>query len=796
MGRFLIMMVALMAGAANATIPLTRINQDQTPITIDGHVDEPVWQTIDPISDFRVLEPDTMAEGKHRTELRYVYDDRGIYVSAIMFQPKGTLVKQLSGRDSFFSNRDTISITFDTSGDGRYGFWFAVALGDALSDGTVLPERKFSNDWDGPWRGRSQEREDGWSAELFIPWGVVSMPHSGDTRHIGGYVSRKVAYLDERWGWPALPPTQPRFMSALEPLEMQGVQPGQQYSVYPFMAVGYDGVDAEMRYRAGADVFWRPSTNFQLTATVNPDFGNVESDEVVVNLSATEVFFPEKRLFFLEGQEVFVASPRADTRGRGVGNSGAPYTMVNSRRIGGIPREPLNTEGYTIPDRELVQPVELKGAVKATGQIGNLRYGVLGAYEEDVKYDVLDNGRPLNLHGKGSDYGIARVLYENSSSGAYKALGFLSTAVLHEEGDALAQGLDWHYLSPSGKLKVDGQAMTSDKDGEQRGYGGFLDFELTYRRGLIQRIGLEYFDEHLDINDLGFLQRNDHYQVRSSLIWTTSNLGWARENQFDIRGFVRKSVTESLFNGGALFIADRLSLNDLSTLTTRLGFFPSYYDDLNSFGNGTYRIDDKVDLSVDWRTDSTRVWQFGMRGGYRNEDLGGDTYTANFGVTWRPSDRFSTRVDVTYMDREGWLLHQNNRLFATFDADQWMPSFSMEYFISARQQLRMSLQWVGIRASEAEFFDVPARPGKLLSRAKPTGAGSRSSYDFSVSQFTFQARYRWELAPLSDLFIVYTRQADRAAALGGDDFSDIFERSWRQPLTDFLVLKLRYRLGT
>ena len=78
----------------------------------------------------------------------------------------------------------------------------------------------------------------------------------------------------------------------------------------------------------------------------------MESDEVVINLTATETFFPEKRLFFLEGQEVFIATPRADTRSRGVGNTGTPYTMLNTRRIGGQPREPDLPPGAVVPKRE------------------------------------------------------------------------------------------------------------------------------------------------------------------------------------------------------------------------------------------------------------------------------------------------------------------------------------------------------------------------------------------------------------------------------------------------------------
>ena len=156
------------------------------------------------------------------------------------------------------------------------------------------------------------------------------MPSAGDVRNMGIYMSRKVAYLDERWGWPALPNTQPKFLSLLQPMELQGISPRQQYNIYPFASVTQDEIDNETRYRVGADLFWRPSSNFHLIATLNPDFGNVESDDVVVNLSATETFFPEKRLFFVEGQDIFVASPRADTRSSGVGSTGPPTTMVNT----------------------------------------------------------------------------------------------------------------------------------------------------------------------------------------------------------------------------------------------------------------------------------------------------------------------------------------------------------------------------------------------------------------------------------------------------------------------------------
>lgn len=771
----------------------------QQAITVDGFVDEAEWLAVTPVDDFVTLEPATLKPGKYPTLARFLYNEDGLYFSAVMRQPVDTLVKRLTGRD-VRDNRDRIGITIDTSGQGLYGFWFGIMLGDSVMDGTILPERIFASDWDGPWYARSQTLDDGWSAEIFVPWGTVSMPAVEDVRNMGIYVSRNVAHLNENWAWPTLPPTEPRFMSAMQTLTMQGVEPRQQYSVYPFVASAFDWLDDEPKYRAGVDVFWRPSSNFQLNATVNPDFGNVESDEVVINLTATETFFPEKRLFFLEGQEIFSASPRADTRSNSVGNQGLPYTMVNSRRIGGKPLTPVVGPGVEIGQREVLQPTELIGAVKTTGQIGSLRYGVMGAFEEEVKFDVVDNGQPRNLHQAGNDYGIARLLYENTNGGGYRGLGFLSTAVLNDErGDTLVQGADWHYLSPEGSLKIDGQLMTSDLDRiDDRGYGGFMDFELTYAPGVRHRIGLEYFDENIDINDLGFLQRNDEYRVRSALTLTQSNLSFLRENQFDVRGFVQKNVTESLLTGAAVFASNRTKLNNLSELVTRFGYFPKQYDDLNSFGKGSFRIEDRIDANLSWSTDTTKPLSLKLGAGYVEDNLGDGGYTGQIGLVWRPSYQFGMEFAVKYKRQEAWLLHQGDKLFATFDAAQWLPNLSVEYFINARQQLRLSLQWVGIKAREKDFYSVPSAPGDLIPIAKPklNDPGYRANYDFSVSQYALQVRYRWEIAPLSDLFLVYTRQASLSAALDEAGYSDIFDNAWQDPLVDVFVMKLRYRFGS
>ncbi|MEM7019493.1 MAG: DUF5916 domain-containing protein, partial [Pseudomonadota bacterium] len=639
-------------------------------IKLDGKLDEGIWQQLPAYDEFVVIEPDTLANTPYATKVRFLYDNNNLYVGVDMEQPAETLIARLSGRDSRLINRDNINITLDTSGEGRYGFWFGINLGDSLMDGTLLPERQFSSDWDGAWRGASTVTEKGWSAEFQIPWGIVTMPPADKTRRIGMYMSRKVAHVDERWGWPGLSSTVPKFISALQTLEVEGVEPRQQYSVYPFAAVTSDRVKSREEYRVGADIFWRPSTDFQLTATINPDFGNVESDEVVINLTATETFFPEKRLFFLENQGIFVATPRSDTRGTGVGSSGSPTTLVNTRRIGGKPVAREFGADVIVPERELLQPVELFGAVKLTGQYGRFRYGVLSAFEDDVEFEVMQNGSPLTIEGPGSDYGIVRVLYEDAPGGAYRAVGMLSTAVLHDAQDAFAHGIDGHYLSENGKLKIDGQVFISKLDDIDTGVGGFVDFEYTFRKGVRQRLGISYFDETVDINALGFLQRNDSFRIRSAHTRTNSNLSWARDNEFDVRGFVQKN-SDDLFTGGGVFFSNRTVFNNLSRLTLRFGAFPEIYDDLNSFGNGAYRIEERIDTSIAWESDSSQKISYGFKTGFKDENLGGDSYTAGANLTWRPNDRFNVTMSADFQDRKGWLLHQERKNFTTFEAKQW-----------------------------------------------------------------------------------------------------------------------------
>ena len=168
---------------------------------IDGRLDETAWRDLQAHDDFRVIDPDTLEPASLPTEVVLFYTDKGLYVGARMTQDPNTLVEYLSGRDQGFLNRDYFSFTLDTSGEGRYGFWFQLNLGDTKSDGTILPERQYSSSWDGAWRGATARSDEGWSAEFFVSWSLVNMPKANGTRTMGIFAQRKVAHSDERHAW-------------------------------------------------------------------------------------------------------------------------------------------------------------------------------------------------------------------------------------------------------------------------------------------------------------------------------------------------------------------------------------------------------------------------------------------------------------------------------------------------------------------------------------------------------------------------------------------------------------------
>jgi hypothetical protein len=799
-------LIGKLEGIPRHRIVVPNLPHADVDIILDGRVDEPIWRQVPYYDNMIVYVPGTGEPGSFPTETRMLATERGLYVSGVMYQPPDSLSARLSRRDDFI-DRDQYGITLDTTGEGLYAYWFMVGLGDSLGDGKLLPERNYERDWDGAWFARSAVFEGGWSAELFLPWSMVDLPRADGPRTIGFSITRGVAHADERYQWPGYPYASSRFVTALNLMEISGVQPRTQISVIPYATTTIDRAHNDEELRIGADFSWRPSPRIKLTGSAFPDFGAVEADNVVLNLTAFETFFPEKRLFFLEGAEVFQTTPRSGlgnisrtitndnfaTTSRQVFRSDfhpAPISLVNTRRIGGTANQVTVPEGVTPNDGERDLPTDLLGAAKITGTLGNLRYGALVAVEDDVEWLGSTDGLgvDIDIDAPGRDFAIARFLYE-SVGASRKSIGYIGTVTSGPHYDAVVHGMDGHYTSGNGQVIADVQLIASDVD-HVAGYAAMLDVKYVPGSRLQHKLEFDYFDADIDINDVGFLSRNDY--VGGQYVLAYANTGGVR-NIKDIRGtlIVRQqyNLSEGQVVDSGIFWRNSMVLPGRTTVKTAVGYLPTRWEDVDSRGNGAYKAEDRWWFDAQITTDASKTFSYSASAGALQEDLGDWTYTATAGVTVRAGDRLALDLDVRYKRRDGWLVYQGGRNFGSYHGPDWQPSLDLNWFMAPRHQLRVSLQWAGVRADQQEFWEIPDGDGKLVP-ADPDG-----EQDFNISILTAQVRYRWEIAPLTDFYLVYNLGNNRPVDSDAD-FSDLFADAFDDPIVESFVAKLRYRFGS
>ena len=765
---------------------ITRIEQSDAEITIDGFIDEDVWKDLPVIDGMKVIDPDTLADTPYETHVRFFYTERGIYLSAMNFQPQETLMARMTSRDVRLE-RDGFVVAIDASGEGLYGFYLRINLGNSLTDATILPERTFNFQWDGPWLARTQALENGWSAEYYIPWSMMPLPQVDDDRKIGIYLERQVGHLQgEAWANPPLPGTVNQFLSAFEKYELKDIEPRRQLTYYPFASGIYDGVRDESTYKVGTEIFWRPTSNSLLSASLNPDFGNVESDDVVVNLTAFEVFFPERRVFFLEGQDVFNTSPRTSSRG----GPGGPISLLNTRRIGGAAIHDVPDEVNVVPT-DLSQPSELLGAVKLTGQSGNWRYGTLLASETESQIaGTLDDGTQVTLNAVGRDFSIARLLYEDTSSGGRRAIGWMGTNLSHPTIDATAHAVDMHYFSADNRFVIDTQIMHSNVDGKT-GNGFLGDVAFRPRRGLQHGLRATYIDDTLDINELGFLTRNDQMNLDYNMFNIESDVPGLRQRTTSLFISNQWNTDGEPVRLGLFLNRGYNTLNN-NTYDVSLRYFHERIDDRLGRGTGDFKVEGRYELNLGFRTNPADKLAFNFDLNLDQDELGPARTGASARFTWRPNDRFSSDLRLDYTDREALLVHKGSGSYTSFESHQWAPQLEMNYFLNAWQQLRFTLQWTALKAFEDRFWQVDSQNLDFL---QPVAKSDDDSDNFTISRLTFQARYRWEIAPLSDLFVVYTRGSNLPTD-SFETFQDLLVQSWTDTIVDTLAIKLRYRFGS
>ncbi|HET9332339.1 MAG TPA: DUF5916 domain-containing protein [Gemmatimonadota bacterium] len=361
------------------------------PIDVDGELDEPIWQSAPAVTRFFQREPNQGSPATQPTEVRFLYDDETLYIGARMFDSLGAdgVVGRLARRDSDPPG-DRLTITFDTFLDHLGQTQFTVNPTETRVDAYGPGGSNLDFSWNPVWNAEAEIDSLGWTAELAIPFAQLRFPR-GAEQTWGLQIEREVSRLNEFQVfsfWTLDQQGGPSRYGHLTGLEIPNASPNR-LELLPYVVAQLEtkaevdafdpfAQDREQDYRVGADLKYLLTSNLTVSATVNPDFGQAEVDPAVVNLTAFETFFPEKREFFIEGSGLFSYGGLWCFTCSNISSMDLLFT----RRIGRTPQGGnLAFQGADYAD--VPDATTILGAAKLTGRTrSGTSLGILGAVTE------------------------------------------------------------------------------------------------------------------------------------------------------------------------------------------------------------------------------------------------------------------------------------------------------------------------------------------------------------------------------------------------------------------------------
>lgn len=478
------------------------ITETTEAISIDGVLDEAIWKSAPKIGELIQRQPNPGTTPSERTEVTLLRDADYLYIGVVAYDSEpDQLIGTNMARDASLRSEDSIEILLDTFGDQQSAFYFGTNPLGALVDGLIYGTQELNTDWNAIWDLRTRQTEEGWTAEIAIPFKSLSFP--ANSSEWGFNISRGIyrKLEEDMWSGARL---ENRFLKVSEAgtlSNMSGLNQGIGLDVRPFLASSWlhtqSTGDDDLDFEPGVDVFYNITPSLKLTGTLNTDFGETEVDARQINLTRFSLFFPEKRSFFLEDVGVFdFASTGPQPPG------GAPPGRVDvfpffSRRIGLL-------NGNEVP---------LDAGLKLTGRVANTDIGILGVRTGDT--DFVD-GKNLFV-GR-----FKQKIFEESYIG-----GIVTDGNPNQGGSGNTFGADIRLatsdlFNDKKNFIFDAYALKSDNDSEsdpnKDGTGESFGFSARYPND--QWDGMVVFREigkHFDPG-IGFVQRSNvrMYRVAGS----------------------------------------------------------------------------------------------------------------------------------------------------------------------------------------------------------------------------------------------------------------------------------------
>ena len=797
---------------ARTAITTATAARAKSPPVIDGSDNDAAWADASPISDFRTFEPVDDGEPRFKTEARVTNDESNLYVLVRAFDPHPDSIIGLLSRRDVKTQSDQIKIMIDSYHDRRTGYEFAVNPSGVKRDYYLYDDSREDASWDAVWDVASRIDSLGWVAEFRIPLSQLRYPKS-ESNTFGLMIMRDIARTNERLSWPAYKRQRPGIASQFGTVSgLVGLGSPRRLEVVPYAITKNvskrddSGFGRRQQQSLGADLKYGLSSNLTLDATVNPDFGQVEADPAVLNLTAFESFFEERRPFFVEGTGILQFDPNN-------------AQLFYPRRIGRAPQ----LAGLVDDDNALIPGSStILGAAKVTGRLsGGTSLGLMTALtqKETVGSTVVEPQ---------TEYGVARLSrdFRNGESG----VGLMLTQVirhLDETTDdflrksATVAGIDARHRFANGKYSASSSlafskvAGTADAIARTQRSGVHLfnrvDADLGYdptRTSLfgtafagrlekvngIVRGGSSYqrWSPGFEANDLGFLSQADQQSLFSYLSVRT-----AQPKSFYRRASAQVSLYNQ-FNIDGMSVAQTPEIFGDVTFKNSSSFSASLwrdntgavYCDRCARGGPALRLSPSSSLLINWAGDPRTKLQRSFAAIYTTADGGrSQLWRVRPYLTVRAASNMSMELGARYQrNKDNTQFYGNtgpvggaNTHYLFAHLDQHLLSFQTRFSFTARPNL--SLQFYGEpfvttgEYSNVRELDSP-RASDYAQRFKSYALNGDPG-GFNEKVFNSNMVVRWEYRPGSSIFLVWSQgrlQDDRNLGnfAPGRDYKDLF----------------------
>ncbi len=805
-----------------------------TAVRLDGNLTEAIWQTAEPVTGFVQRIPKEGAPASFETEARVAYDATALYIAVQAFDPEPDRIVGIRTRRDEESPSDWIGIIVDSFHDRRSGYEFSVNPAGVKQDAYWFNDTSNDQGWDAVWDVAVSRGPKGWRAEFRIPFSQLRYKPS-ESATFGLAIVRKIGRLNEVSSWPLLARSASGYVSSFGDLTgLRLDNSPKRLEVVPYVVGNLTTHPVERGNplskatdptgSAGVDLKYAVRPSLTLTATINPDFGQVEADPAEVNLTAFESFFSERRPFFVEGSGIFQTEANCD--------EGCGGGLFYSRRIGRSPRGSAD-----VPDGGYASaPLQstILGAAKLTGKIGAFSVGALTAVTARESALIASGAlRSRQTVEPMTGYSVVRARREFTNQSAF---GFMLTstnraldaATRFLPGQAYTGQLDWD-LRIRRKYAFQGQWAGSSVRGDaeaidllqrsnvhsfQRqdsttltydptrtalnGYGGSASVSKIGGERLRFRSTVSLSSPGFEINDLGFMRRADE---RSILNWmqvryeTPSK--YLRSFRYNLNHWAGWNADGDRLRSGVNVNAHAVFINNWSTgLGGNLN--PRAFDDRGTRGGPGVYTNPQRSVWGYLQSDERPAVSGQFFGFVAADGKGSSTLDVNPSLSFRPS---------SFLKISGGLgLTRNN------DQSQWIEKRDGRYIFGALRQrtagIRTRVNYTVTPTLSVQIYAEPFVSAGEYSSFKQLADGRAADYaqryapapysgnpDFNYRSFRTTNVLRWEYKPGSTLFVVWQQGRERTVGRGGFDFSRDFGGIFSSPARNVFLVKWAYWLN-